>query len=349
MKSIRVKNHKIGPGLPTFVVAEIGLNFNGSLELAYKTIEAAKKVGAQAVKFQNYVTEDFIYDRSITHQYESQGKLIIESQYDLFKRCELDFDKLEKIAAFCDRIDVVFFSTPTSVQGIHELKRLNCPLLKNGSDYIGNLDLIREMAKTQIPLVISTGMASLGEIDDAISTFEGAGGQSLIVLQCTSSYPTPPRDVHLRKIVSLEKVFQYPVGLSDHSKGISAALGAVALGACMIEKHFTLDKTLPGPDHSFSADPTELRSMIDNIRLLEEQLGSYKICPTQYEKDHLSTSKLSCAIASDAVQGYVLREEDIIYQRPGIGVPPKQKKYLVGKRLTKSLKKGDLIIFDEMI
>ena len=261
MRVVRVGERLVGEGQPCFLAAEVGINHNGDMDLAHRSIDAAAEAGADAVKFQNYHTEDFVSDRSLTYEYVSQGKTVVESQYDMFKRCELAAAQLRELREHCDRRGVVFFSTPTSEKGIQELLELGVPLLKNGSDYLVNLSLIRAMARTALPTVISTGMATLDDVKDAVEAFRGAGGKDLVLLHCTSSYPTPPGDVHLRKISALSAAFDCAVGFSDHTNGTVAAIGSVALGACMIEKHFTLDKNLPGPDHRFSADPGELRML----------------------------------------------------------------------------------------
>ena len=245
MKVVRIGKRWVGEGQPCFLAAEVGINHNGDMDLAHRSIDAAADAGADAVKFQNYHTEDFLSDRSLTYEYVSQGKTVVEPQYDMFKRCELAPAQLRELRAHCDRREVIFFSTPTSEKGIQELLELGMSLLKNGSDYLVNLPLIRAMARTGLPTVISTGMATLDDVKDGVEAFRGAGGKDLILLHCTSSYPTPPEDVHLRKIGALSTAFDCVVGLSDHTEGTVAAIGAVALGACMIEKHFTLDRNLP--------------------------------------------------------------------------------------------------------
>src|SRR5205823_10440934 len=180
------------------------------------------------------------------------GTAVTESQFEMFKRCELSSEHLDELRDHCEQRGAVFFSTPTSVNGINELVRLGVPLLKNGSDYLVHLPLIRAMAQTGLPTVVSTGMATRVEIEDAVNAFRQAGGRDLILLHCTSSYPTPSEDVHLRRIPALAAAFDCPVGFSDHSEGNVAGIGAVALGACFLEKHFTIDKNLSGPDHRFS-------------------------------------------------------------------------------------------------
>jgi N-acetylneuraminate synthase/N,N'-diacetyllegionaminate synthase len=340
MRVVRVGKRLVGEGQPCFLAAEVGINHNGDMELAHRSIDAAAEAGADAVKFQNYHTEDFISDRSLTHEYVSQGKTVVESQYDMFKRCELAPPQLRELREHCDRRGVVFFSTPTSEKGIQELLELGVPLLKNGSDYLVNLPLIRAMARTTLPTVISTGMATLDDVKDAVEAFRGAGGSDLVLLHCTSSYPTPPEDVHLRKIGALSGAFDCAVGFSDHTDGTVAAIGSVALGACMIEKHFTLDKSLPGPDHRFSADPGEFRALVRSVRNLEEGLGSAELKPAASEELGRRDYRLSCVAARELPSGHRLVAADIAFRRPGFGFPPKELDRLMARELVRTIPSG---------
>jgi N,N'-diacetyllegionaminate synthase len=340
MRVVRIGKRLVGESQPCFLAAEVGINHNGDMELAHQSIDAAADTGADAVKFQNYRTEDFLSDRTLTHEYLSQGKTVVESQYDMFKRCELAPAKLRELREHCDRRGVIFFSTPTSETGIQELIEIGVPLLKNGSDYLVNLPLIGGMARTGLPTVISTGMATLDDVSDAVAAFRGAGGKDLILLHCTSSYPTPAEDVHLRKIGTLRATFDCPVGLSDHTDGTVAAIGAVALGACMIEKHFTLDKNLPGPDHRFSADPGEFRALVESVRNMEKSLGSAELKPAASEQLGRSDYRLSCVAARELPAGRRLVASDIAFRRPGFGFPPKELEGLIARELVKAVPSG---------
>jgi len=344
MLQIRLRNGRvIGDGAPSFIVAEAGINHNGDMDRAHAMIDAVAATGADAVKFQNYRTEDFVSDRSLRYEYESGGKTIVESQFDMFKRCELSADALEKLRVHSDRRGLACFATPTGQEGIDQLVRAGAPLLKNGSDYLVNLHLIEAMAKTGLPTVLSTGMATLSEIEDAVTAFTRAGGRELILLHCTSNYPTAPEDVHLRKMTSLKSTFGCVVGLSDHSEGWLVAAAAVAMGACFIEKHFTLDKNLPGPDHRFSNDPAELRTLVEAIRSVERTLGSASIGPTATEEDSRREFRLSCVAATDLEGGIVLQPSHIAFRRPGSGHPPKDIDQFIGRRLIRRLTRGDLL------
>lgn len=340
MSPIVVGNKKIGPGQPCFIAAEVGINHNGSVDAAIESIDAAAECGADAVKFQNYRTGDFISDRALTYEYVSQGKTVRESQYDMFKRCELPPADFVKLKLHCEKRGVIFFSTPTGEDGVADLIKMGAPLLKNGSDYLVHLPLIRSMAKSGIPTVLSTGMATLAEIDEAVRAFREAGGKDLVLLHCVSSYPTPPEDVNLRKIPALVAAFECPIGFSDHTWGIVAAVGAVALGACFIEKHFTLDKNLPGPDHRFSSDPAELKALVNAVRTMEKNLGRSAIEPSASEVTNRRDARLSCVASRSMQTGEKLTAPEIRFARPGTGYPPEAAPWLEGLTLKRTVKSG---------
>jgi len=336
MSPVHIAGRRVGAGAPCYVVAEVGINHNGDLDLALRSLDAAAASGADAVKLQNYRTEDFVPDRTLTYEYVTGGRRVVESQYEMFKRCELSPADLRALKARADKHALALFSTPTSLETLADLVALDVPVLKNGSDFLGHLPLIRAMGATGRPTILSTGMATLAEIDEAVRAFRATGNEGLVLLHCTSSYPTPPEDVHLRKIPALRAAFGCPVGLSDHSEGIVAALGAVALGACCLEKHFTLDRALPGPDHRMSADPAELRALVDGVRALERSLGDSRIGPTAREAAGRAEYRLSCVAARALPAGHVLAEGDVAFRRPGHGVAPAQVGLLVGRRLARA-------------
>jgi len=347
MQTINIINKKIGKGWPCFIIAEIGINHNGDMNLACKMIDVAATTGVDAVKFQNYYTDDFITDQSLKYEYVSQGKTIVESQYEMFKRYELKPENLKILKDHCKKTGIIFFSTPSSEMGLKDIIKIGVPLLKNGSDCLTHLPLIKQMAKTGLPTLISTGMATLADIDNAVGTYIKAGGNGLILLHCTSSYPTPSDEVHLLKINSLSTAFGCHVGFSDHTWGVTAAIGAVTLGACVVEKHYTLDKNLPGPDHRFSADPDELKSLVNGIRAIEKNLGHSKICPTPSEEMGRKEYRYSCIAAKDLSIGHVLSKEDVAFQRPGTGLAPKHIDLMLSKTLKRSIKKGDFFQFSD--
>jgi len=333
----------MGSQPPCFVIAEIGINHNGSIELAKKSIEAAKKCGVDAVKFQNYVTTDFISDRSLTYQYPGPDGRITESQYDLFKRNELSDEQFTLLKQCCDSIGIEFLSTPTNRQGVEFLAGIGCRMVKNGSDYLVNHRLVAAMACSGMETILSTGMATLAEIDEAVSTFKAAGGKDLTLLHCTSTYPTAPQNLNLRRIPVLAQAFGCLSGFSDHSEGITAATAAVVLGASMVEKHFTLDRSLPGPDHHFSSDPAEMAQLVAAVRYAEASLGTSILGPTEAEMSSRESFRLSCVAAEDIEKGTVLTASHLAFRRPGHGLPPRLESALLGRTTTVDLKKGEIL------
>ena len=336
-RSLRISSRTIGDGHPSYLVAEIGINHNGDMDLARRSIDAAKAAGADAVKFQNYRTEDFIRDRSLMYTYKSQGRSVTEPQYDMFKRCELSNKQLEELKQYCNSSSIDFHSTPTSDEGVRILVELGVGVLKNGSDYLGNLALVETMGRTGLPTVLSTGMATVSDIDEAVRAFRGTRNDRLILLHCVSSYPAPPESLNLKKMSALGAAFDCLVGFSDHSQGAAAAIGAVALGACWIEKHFTLDRNLAGPDHWFSSDPTEFRQLVDGIRVIEAALGNARIEPDAAEIAMRAVARLSCVAGRKLAAGTTLAPEDITFKRPGDGLPPSLAPRLIGRRLVRDL------------
>jgi N-acetylneuraminate synthase/N,N'-diacetyllegionaminate synthase len=348
MTFINIGSRKIGQGYPAYIVAEIGINHNADMDLAKKMILAAKESGADAVKFQNYKTEDFVPIKNVEFEYKSQGKLVKEFQYDMFKRYELSDENLVDLKSFSDANGIDFHSTPTNFQGVDLLKKIGVDVLKNGSDYLTNLDLVEYMGKSGLPTVLSTGMAVVGEIDDAVQKFQETGNKDLILLHCTSCYPTPPEDIHLAKIKTLRDTFGVISGFSDHSKGAWAAVGSVPYGAAWIEKHFTLDKNLPGPDHSFSCDPQELRQMVEGVRYIEQAMGFPKLGPTESEAISRKDYRLSCCAASDLEPGHIITKKDIIFTRPSHGLPPKLSDHMVGREVKNNIEAFSLLNFKDV-
>jgi N,N'-diacetyllegionaminate synthase len=343
VKHLRIGSREVGDGLPCYLVAEIGINHNGDLDLARRMIDAAALAGADSVKFQSYRTEDFVVDRALTYSYWSGGRQVDESLYDMFKRSELDAKDLALLAAHSRDRGLTFHSTPTSMEGIRQLVDLGVPVLKNGSDYLTHVPLIREMGRSGLPTVLSTGMSTLAEIDDAVRAFRETGNDQLILLHCVSAYPTPPEAVHLPKIPALAAAFDCLVGFSDHTEGIVAAVAARVLGACWIEKHFTTDRTLPGPDQRFSSDPDEFQALAAGIRTVESCLTASPVGCASAEAQGRRDFRLSCVAATALPASRVLRDADVAFARPGTGLPPKEAHLIIGRRLRTPLAAGELI------
>ncbi|HPF47232.1 MAG TPA: N-acetylneuraminate synthase family protein [Emcibacteraceae bacterium] len=346
IKDIKIADRIIGAGKPVFIVAEVGINHNGDMALAKDAIEAAAQAGADSVKFQNYRTEDFVADKSLTFTYKSQGKEVTESQYDMFKRYEIGAEEIALLKEHCDKCGIIFHSTPTNEEGLNDLVKAGAPVLKNGSDYLSHVKLVKAMGKTGLPTVLSTGMATVTDIDESASVFRATGNDNLIILQCTSNYPTAPEDVHLAKMVTIGRTFGCQVGLSDHTQGSVAAIGATLLGACWIEKHFTLDKNLAGPDHWFSSNPAEMAQLVQDVRAAEKMMGNPALVSESAEDYSKNNYRLSCAAKTDLKKGHVIRAEDIDFQRPGNGLRPSQASLLVGRVLKTDVERAKVLTLD---
>lgn len=323
MPEFHINNHPIGPNEPAFIIAEAGINHNGELAKALEMIRVAKRAGADAIKFQTFTASEFISDPKQPFTYFSQGEEITESMLDMFQRYELSPQDWFRIKSECDRLGIIFFSTPQNVTDLELLLEIGIPAVKVGSDDLTNLPLLRRYAMTNLPIIVSCGMGNAGEIDQALETLGTFDGYPTAVLLCTSQYPTPPENVNLRKLRTLQAAFPGLVtGFSDHTQGPLAATLAVAFGASIFEKHFTLDHNLPGPDHWFSEDPAELTHWIVQIRTAGKMLGSELLRPTQSELEMKTIARRSLVALSPIAKGEILTLENIGTRRPGNGLPP---------------------------
>lgn len=344
-KLVEIDGRTIGPGHQTLVVAEAGINHNGSLDLAREMIAVAARCGADAVKFQAYHAEEFLSSKDLTYTYHSQGDQITESQYDMFKRNEFGRRELEILHDECGRHGVIFLCTATDTEACRALVEMGVGAIKVGSDDLVHHPMLCEFAKAGKPLILSTGMADLEEIRRTVGVIEKAGAAEIVLLHCTSMYPTPEDRANILCIETLHREFECPVGYSDHTFGISAAVGAIALGACLVERHFTLDRQLPGPDHAFSADPTTLAAMVQAVRTMEGNLGSADVRPTPEELDMRAIARRS-VVARDAIAvGTSLTPQHFAYKRPGTGIAPMDGHLLLGRRTSRDLAAGELITF----
>tara|TARA_R110000851_G_scaffold331599_2_gene505966 strand:- start:867 stop:1877 length:1011 start_codon:yes stop_codon:yes gene_type:complete len=325
----------------TFIIAEIGINHNGDIELAKKMVIAAKSCGVNAVKFQTFKATEFISDPTLTYTYKSQGKTITESQLDMFTRYEFSIKEWKELFDFCDDIGIDSFTTPqniTDLDFILEIKKID--FIKVGSDDLTNLPLLKYCASKKIPMIISTGMAFEQEIEDALNIVRNAGCEDISVLHCVSSYPTLPQNVNMRKMTSIAQRFNVKFGFSDHTTDYLSAVTAVALGADIIEKHFTLDKSFPGPDHWFSSNAVEMKLLVDNIRKVEMILGDGKLIPTAEEMEMRKIARRSMVFRKDVKGGKILSDDDFEFKRPGTGLPPSKISDAIGKKLKYDIEKG---------
>lgn len=332
MTTININGRLIDKNHEPFIIAEAGINHNGDMDLAKKMILAAKEAGADAVKFQTFYAEDFIQDRSTLYTYTSKGKTITEPIIDMFKRCEFTSDEWKEIANFCKEQEILFLSTPGNVSDLEMLLSAGLQAVKIGSDDFVNIPLIRKYSEAGLPLLLSTGMATEEEMEDAVEASGARQGKQVCLFICTSEYPTPPDDVNISKLITLQEKFPEVVpGFSDHTQGSAAAIMAVALGARIFEKHFTLDHDLPGPDHWFSEEPDGLKEWADAIRKAYRMLGRRELQPTATEAKERAEFHRSITASCEIKKGEIFSENNLYMRRPGNGLSGKHWDQFIGK------------------
>ena len=344
MNKLKINNYEISKENSPFIIAEAGINHNGNVERAIEMVKAAKNADVTAIKFQTFKADEFISDYSLTYTYTSQGKSITESQLDLFKRCELSHDDFYKIKKTCDDEKIIFLSTPQNKSDLDFLLELGISAIKIGSDDFTNIPLLKYYSKTKLPIIISCGMATLKEIEETLTAIGTLDGYPTALLLTTSEYPTPPQNVNLQKLRTLSEKFpSIPLGYSDHTQGNLASSIAISFGACIFEKHFTLDNSLPGPDHWFSSNPSNLKIWSDSIKTSYQMMGSSEILPTESEIKMKIIARRSIVALEDIDIGETLNEKNIGLRRPGDGLPPKMFEKLLGKKANKNYEIGDKI------
>lgn len=340
-----IAGKKIGAGHPCFVIAEAGVNHNGSLELALKLVDIAASAGADAIKFQTFQAEKVISSSAPKAQYQVDSGNPSETQLEMVKKLELDESAHIEIADYCRKKNVMFLSTPFDYESVDLLERLGVPAFKVGSGELTNLQFLEYLAKKKKPIILSTGMACLSEVEcgiEAVSKF----GTPLALLHCVSNYPARPEDVNLRAMETLSQAFRVPVGFSDHTLGIEISLAAAARGASIIEKHFTIDTSLPGPDHKASLNPHELSSLVSGIRNIQSSLGDGIKRPAQSELEIASVARRSIVASCDIPANATISNEMLTYRRPGTGLPPSFFKYLLGRKTKHSIRAEQLIALE---
>jgi len=331
-----------------FIIAELGVNHNGDVQLAKKMISSAKSSGADAVKFQTWITDENTSCLAPKAEHQKNGIGDTQSQYDLIKKLELCYEEHCQLRDWARQEGIIFFSKPGSPGAVELLSKLNMELIKIGSPDLTNLPLITRTAALGLPLIISTGMGSLDEIALAVATAEETGNRELMLMHCTTAYPAPHDDLHLKFIETLQEKFAYPVGYSDHSDGWEASVAAVALGSCAIEKHFTLDKKLPGPDHRASLEPAEFKELVLKIRNTERALGLNQKKLGELELANRQTLRRSIVVVETIPAGTVLTSAHLAVKRPGTGLPPSRLTDLIGRITTRDLAVDTLLGEDDV-
>lgn len=328
-----------------FIIAEAGVNHNGSIELAKKLIDVASESGADAVKFQTFKAEKLVSKHAQKADYQKETTDKNESQFEMIKKLELDSDTHKELMAYCKTKNIMFLSTPFDHDSIELLNDLGLEIFKIPSGEITNLPYLRHIGKLNKKVILSTGMADIGEIEDALDVLIAAGTkkENITVLHANTMYPTPMEDVNLKAMVTIGNSFDIAFGYSDHTLGIEVDIAAVAMGACCIEKHFTLDKTMEGPDHKASLEPNELKAMVKAIRNIELALGSCVKKPTNSEIPNMKIARKSIVAKMDIKKGELLSENNLAIKRPGNGINPMRWDEIVGSIATKDYKEDELI------
>ncbi len=343
---ITINGRKLGAGFPVYVVAEMSANHGGSLERAREIIRAAKESGADAIKLQTYTPDTLTIDCDSPYFRVNRGTLWADQKlYDLYREAYTPWEWHEELKSVADKIGIDFFSTAFDGSSVEFLESLDVPVHKVASFENIDLPLIEKIARTGKPLIISTGMATLGEIEEAVSTARKNGAREIALLKCTSAYPSPPEEVNLRTIPHMSQAFAVPVGLSDHTLGIEVSIASVVLGACIIERHFVLSRKESTPDSAFSLEPAEFRAMVDAVRVVEKALG--KVCYEPGKKELQSRCfRRSLFAVKNIRKGEVFTTDNVRSIRPGYGLPPKYMNVVLGKRAACDIERGTPLKWD---
>jgi len=339
MNTLEINGRRIGAGYPTYIIAEMSANHSQNFEQAVAIIHAAKEAGADAVKLQTYTPDTLTIDCDNAY-FRIQGTLWEgRNLYDLYGEAYTPWEWQPKLKAVADDLGLDLFSTPFDATAVDFLEAMAVPVHKVASFENVDLPLLRAIAATGKPVIMSTGMATLAEIDEAVNTLRGAGNQQLALLKCTSSYPSPPEAMNLHTIPHLAQAFQTPVGLSDHTLGTTVAVAAVALGACIIEKHFTTSRAIPSADAAFSLEPHEFRAMVDAVRMTEQALGvvHYGVDPAE-EKSRVF--RRSLFIVEDIKAGELFTTQNVRSIRPGHGLHTRYLDAFIGRRARQAINRG---------
>lgn len=346
MRCIKVGHLTVGEESPCFIIAEAGVNHNGDLALAKRLVEQAGACGADAVKFQTFTTESVIIAQAPKADYQRQTTDASESQLEMLRKLQLSHRDFRGLKEEADRVGILFFSTPHDTRDIDFLVSVGAPLIKVPSMDIVNLPLLEEVGRRKIPVVLSTGMATLSETERALATLRQAGCPSIILLHCVTNYPIKDEEANLRVMDTLARAFDCIVGFSDHTVGTAVSVAAVARGAKVIEKHFTLDCAMAGPDHAASLDPFQFAQMVTDIRRVELALGSEVKRPLPVELANRKAMRRSLVAGADLPAGTVLAREHVTLKRPGTGLGAELLPYLLGRTVKRMVPRDSLITLD---
>lgn len=334
--------------MSVFIIAEAGVNHNGDINLAKKLVDMAFECGADAIKFQTFKAEESTGSFAEKAQYQKENDPIKESQLEMIKKLELPFEKFKEIQSYCSKKGIIFISTPDGEESLNYLINMDVPLIKVGSTEVTNYKFLRQIGETGKPIILSTGMSTLGEVEKALEVIYDTGNSNVKIMHCTTDYPTDIQDVNLKAMITMREAFKVPVGLSDHTLGSEAAIAAVALGAEFIEKHITLDRNMEGPDHKASMSQQEFKKYIQHIRNTEKLLGNGIKKPTDREIAIMNDVRRSIVAACNLKKGTIIKKDMISYKRPGDGIKPELSYILIGRELKRDLKKDEVMKWEDI-
>lgn len=326
-----------------FVIAEAGVNHNGDIETAKKLIDAACSAGADAVKFQTFKSERLVCRTAKKADYQLETTEQSETQYEMLKKLELTEEMHKELIEYCEKKKVMFLSTPFDIESINLLSELGMQIFKIPSGEITDLPYLREIARQRKKVILSTGMSNMEEVKAAVEVLKKNGSDDITLLHCNSQYPTPVSDVNLLAMVKMQEAFGLPVGYSDHTQGIEIPIAATALGAAVIEKHFTLDKNMEGPDHKASLEPYELKQMVEGIRKIELAIGNGMKQMTESEKTNIDIVRKSIVAAADIQEGEIFTEKNLTTKRPGNGISPMRWDEIIGTTANRNYEADEMI------
>lgn len=331
-----------------FIIGEAGVNHNGDINLAKKLIDIAIEAKVDAVKFQTFKTEKIVGKFAKKADYQNENTNTNENQYEMVKKLELSFYEFKELKKYCDKRNIIFISTPDDTDSVDLLSEMNVPYIKIGSTEVTNLEYLKYIAKKNIPIILSTGMSTLGEVEKAINAIYSTGNKDIKLLHATTDYPTKEDDVNLNAMLTLKGAFKVDVGYSDHTLGNEAAVAAVAMGAKVIEKHFTIDKNMEGPDHKASMEPEELKEFVKAIRKTEKLLGNGIKEPTERERSTMKDIRRSIVAGKELKKGTVLTRNILEFKRPGTGLKPEFVELIVGRKINRNIQEDELIKLEDL-
>lgn len=335
--------------MAVYIIAEAGVNHNGDINLAKRLIDVAKEAGCDCVKFQTFSADKIVTKQARKAKYQVENTKNNDSQYEMLKKLELSYEDFAELKRYCDKLEIDFLSTPFDEEAVDLLEGIGVNAYKIPSGEITNKPLLQYIAQKKKRILLSTGMSTLEEVEKAIGWIEAMDNHEITLFHCTSNYPAPFDSVNMKAMLTLKQRFNYPIGYSDHTKGIEVSLMAVAYGATVIEKHFTYDRNAEGPDHKASLEPEELKCMVEAIRHIEDAVGTGEKKPTESELSTRDVARKSLVWKNKKEAGEIISKEDICCKRPGTGICPEEIDSIVGKTVARECEEDELISWEDII